>query len=287
MLPSGRKKHINPVRPERQASFLKYFPFKPDIIAHSTAEKEQDNKGGYMIKKKESLSKIIGVFIFFLILMGMLSGVAVAQTVILNQAPDQVRSYACDNDGYDQTLADNFLLTSTSTITQIRIWGTYRPTGTAPAIDNFTVIFHSDSAGLPGAAISTQNNVPVGRQATGNTISTGGSEYVYTLTLTTPVTLTPGTYWVEIFNDTPADTDDNFSWETGALDPVNGISGDAFDTLAVPGINWNSDTVELAIEITAGHPIAVPTINVWGMFIFTLLTGLGTVFVLIRQKVKA
>lgn len=232
--------------------------------------------------KKGSITSILRVLFLSLILIAMSSSFAFADTVILNQAPSHFSAYPSDVD-VPQSVAENFVVSSTVKITQIRIWGNYEPTKTAPATDNFTVIFHTDAAGLPGAAISTQNNVPVSRQLTGGVIITD-PEYVYTLTLITPVTLSPGTYWVEIYNNTTTDTDDNFLWEDGNVDPTHGIAGHAVDNVNVPGTNWVSQQHDTAIEITSESISAVPTMNKWGMIIFMVLVGLGAAYYMRRHS---
>lgn len=236
-----------------------------------------------MVKKEGSFLQILIALFILLILITISSGFAFAQTVILNQPPNQEDAWVSDPD-YPHSLAENFILSSTATVTQIKIWGIYCCTTNTPGTDNFTVIFHSDSGGLPGGVISTQNNVPVTRQATGGSISTW-TEYVYTLTLATPVNLIPGTYWVEIYNDVTGSTG-QFYWEYGTVDPANGIPGCA-ESSSVPGSSWaSSNDDNLAIEITASTsiPTNVPTMNEWGMIVFTILAGFGAVVYLRRQS---
>jgi hypothetical protein len=235
-----------------------------------------------MVKNERHLSQILPVLFISLIFITISTGFAFADTIILNQAPSHFSAYPSDVD-VPQSVAENFIVSSTVNIIKIRIWGTYEPTETAPATDNFTVIFHADAAGLPGAAISTQNNVPVSRQVTGGTVITA-PEYVYTLTLVTPVTLSPGTYWVEIYNDTTADTNDNFLWEDGNVDPTHGIAGFARDNTNVPGTNWSAlQPTNPAIEITSSST-SIPTMTEWGMIIFMVLAGIGAIYYMRRQR---
>jgi hypothetical protein len=237
-----------------------------------------------MFRKNKSISSILWVLFFSLIFITMFSNFVCAQTVLLNQSPDQVSAYFDDPD-YQQSVADNFILSSTATVSQIRIWGVYFPTNT-PGTDNFTVIFHADSGALPGTVISTQNNVPVQRQLTGVAVGVNSyDEYVYTLILATPVTLSLGTYWVEIYNDVTG-SNDVFAWETGTVDPTNGIAGFAL-AITVPGSNWRSFPAEdLSIEIISEHPTAIPTMNEWGMAVFVLLAGCGSVYLLKYRQAK-
>ena len=225
--------------------------------------------------------------IFFPLFLIMLLGLTACETRILNQPPNQSNSYPSDP-GFPQSMAEDFVLNSTVTITRLTVWGIYLGAGTpTPSTDNFTVIFHADSSGLPGAPISVQNNVPIFSLATGQTVGTS-AEYIFFLTLATPVTLTPGKYWVEIYNDTTADTENIFAWETGTLDPIFGISNCAFSSI-VPGNNWSAPAagpIDLAIEIWAKQAIvqAVPTMNKWGILIFIVLAGSGIAYFIRRQK---
>jgi hypothetical protein len=237
-----------------------------------------------MVKKERHLSHIMQ-FLFFPLILVALLGLTACETAILNQPPNQSNSYPSDP-GIPQSLAENFVLNSTVNVTRITIWGVYIGTGTpTPSTDNFTVIFHADSSGLPGIPISTQNNVPVISQATGGTVG-GSPEYIFYLTLMTPVTLTPGTYWVEIYNDTTADTNNIFAWETGTVDPTNGISNCAFSS-TVPGSGWFAPAaapIDLAIQIMATGSTSIPTMTEWGIIVFMLLAGLGSIYYLRRQK---
>jgi hypothetical protein len=231
---------------------------------------------------KRSSQRFLKVLFVLLILVTIFSGFAFAQTVILNQTPNQVDAWGSDA-GFPDAVADNFVVSSPARITQIRLWGIYWPSNTFPATDNFTVIFHSDSAGLPGAAVATESNVAVVRQATGGTVLSTFTEYEYTLTLATPVNLTPGTYWVEIYNDTGPT--DNFYWELGTADPVNGVVSSA-SSLTAPGSTWYAavPVMDLAIEITSEPIRPVPTINEWGMIIFMMLAGAGSLYFIRRQR---
>lgn len=225
--------------------------------------------------------------IFFPLILIALLGLTACETRILNQPPNQSNSYPSDP-GFPQSMAEDFVLNSTVNITRLTIWGVYLGTGIpTPLTDNFSVIIHADSAGLPGTPMSTQNNVPFFSQPTGETVG-GLPEYVFYLTLPTPVTLTTGRYWVEIYNDTTADAVNIFAWETGTLDTTNGISNCALSSI-VPGNNWSAPAagpIDLAIEIWATQALvqAVPIMNGWGIMIFVVLAGSGVAYFIRRQR---
>ena len=89
-------------------------------------------------------------------------------------------------DAFDSFAADDFVVPGGQTwnITEVDVAGEYSVAG-GPAA-SFNVFFYADSATLPGTLVATR---------LANTF-TGGANAL--ITLTTPVTLTPGTYWVAV-----------------------------------------------------------------------------------------
>jgi PKD repeat protein len=176
------------------------------------------------------------------------------QAILLDQPPNQVNGFfadtGCDLCGGSQSIAENFSLSEAKAIGQIVFWTGYYPGDTPIDPDHITVIFHADAAGLPGAALYTEADLAYERVQTGVFLF-GVHEWMHTLTLDSPVILPPGNYWVEIYNDTGFGSDD-FFWETGNLDPVNGLVGSAWST-STPGAAWNYDgTNNLAIQLIEG-----------------------------------
>ncbi|MCK5051831.1 MAG: hypothetical protein KAS53_08920, partial [Candidatus Cloacimonetes bacterium] len=169
--------------------------------------------------------------------------------ILLDQQPNQVNGLFCDA-SYTQVIAENFILGADMTIEGLVIWGGNYPNNIPMADDYLTVAFHTDAAGAIGTMISTEVDVPYTKSQTGVQLF-GVDEWIYTLTLATPVDLTAGTYWVEFYNTTggPYPTVDTFFWETGDVDPVNGIVGSAWATVA-PGSGWNYDSgTDLSIQV--------------------------------------
>lgn len=219
-----------------------------------------------------------------------------AQMILLSQprntAPALFDDADCDPCGGPDILAENFIMTRAATIIQIRVWGGYWSGDIAPANDNFTVIFHYDSGGLPGPyAAPAEFNVPVSRVDTGinmNWFGTETDEYEFTLTLVNPVRLTSGTYWVELYNDTIGHTANNdFYWRRAGIDPVYGIAGIA-NSLSAPGTNWVPYFIfnELAIDIIAASPVPAPTMTEWGMTIFMVFAVAGSVYCLRKKRAE-
>ena len=147
----------------------------------------------------------------------------------------------------------------------VKFWGAYFPGdagGGDPLPDNFTVKFrlNDDSTGidLPGPVISKVQFGPATTRVTTGTTLFGVREFEYTIELDSNPDLLPGNYWVQIYNDTTPDpTDDTWFWETGLLDPVNGLPGSAFsgDPPNLPGETWTIDAVQsLSVDITCKPP---------------------------------
>ena len=246
---------------------------------------------------KNKGSRILPALLWGAVSTILLSEPASAQTALLSQPPSHLDSHLSDARLQDfptlpnptgACVADNFVLSSQKTIARIRIWGIYFG-GTAPATDNFTVVIHTDAAGLPGTALSTQHNVPATRRVTGEKVG-AWAEHVYTL-MPSPALLAAGTYWVEVCNDTTGNPS-SFYWEFGATDPLHGIPGAAFTLTAIPGSNWqvvdiDSNRQDLAIEMTA-QPVtaAVPALTGWGVALLSVLFGAGGLYSL-RRRVGA
>ncbi|MFZ2096338.1 MAG: carboxypeptidase regulatory-like domain-containing protein, partial [Anaerolineales bacterium] len=150
-----------------------------------------------------------------------------------------------------QVIADNFAFSENVTVDQILFWTGYYPSDTPIDPDHITVIFHSDASGYPGTVLYSESDVSYTREQTG-VVLFGVHEYLHTLTLASPVTFGPGNYWVEIYNDTGADTD-MFFWETGDPDTIgNGLVGSAWAQEG-PGVSWiYDDATELALQLVGG-----------------------------------
>jgi len=178
-----------------------------------------------------------------------------SRDILVEQLPNQINGLFCDA-SYPQVIAENFILSEDTTVEGVVIWGGNYPNNIPMADDYLTVAFHTDDAGDIGTMISTEEDVPYVKELTG-TVLFGVDEWLYTMTLANPVDLVAGTYWIEFYNTTggPYPTVDTFFWETGNVDPVNGIVGSAWATTA-PGSGWTYDTAtHLSIQILSGQPL--------------------------------
>jgi len=160
-----------------------------------------------------------------------------------------------------QVLAEQLVLLTPKMVDELRFWGGYFPgdaDGGEPLPDVFTVKIrlNDDSTGvdLPGPVV---RKLDIGqattRTATGVTFF-GVREFEYTISLPANQDLQPGLYWIEIYNDTTNDpTNDDWFWEAGSLDAVNGLTGSAFsrDLPNDPKEQWTVDPLtDLALSIT-------------------------------------
>ncbi len=185
-----------------------------------------------------------------------------------DQQPDQAVGFFsdvdCDACAGSQVLAEQLILVTPEIIDQLRFWGGYFPGdagGGDPLPDNFTVKFrlNDDSTGidLPGSVVrKIQIGPATTRTATGMIIS-GVREFEYTIDLQPNQDLQAGFYWVEIYNDTSNNPAfDDWIWESGTLDAVNGLPDFAFsfDPPNIPPKGWASNPGDLSLNITCEPP---------------------------------
>ncbi|MFN7973831.1 MAG: Ig domain-containing protein [Acidobacteriota bacterium] len=180
--------------------------------------------------------------------------------VELYQPPNGVNAYTsdaeCDNCGFQgQSIAENFVVSTGGagyTASAVTVWGIFAFGNLPTSADSFTVIFHQDAGGVPGANVCSFGPLAGTRTATGNTV-VGFDEYQHVINLPGGCTLPDGTYWVEVFNDTSVDplNADDWYWETGTQDPVHGLQFFAYD-FQTPGASWNNSNPTddaLAVQI--------------------------------------
>ena len=174
----------------------------------------------------------------------------------LDQAPNQVNGLFSDL-GCDictsgvQVLAENFVVSTAGMgydLDQVILWGGYYPND-VPVVAPFDFYIYPDVGGLPAAAPACHF---VGIMPTSDTLTGlvlfGVSEHLMQFDFT-PCNLADGTYWLKLFTNTGLGTDD-FFWETGVLDPVNGVAGSLWGTEEYPAA-WNIDSgTDLSVQIT-------------------------------------
>jgi hypothetical protein len=133
-----------------------------------------------------------------------------------------------------------------TTVVGVNCWGGFFPDNVPTAEDAFTIIFRNDSGGMPGAEIAKLGPLTSVRTATG-VVLFGVDEYLHELVI--ELELGAGTYWIELFNDTSGSTESWF-WETGDLDPTEGIAGQAHTFDLYPLESWTLDSsTDMAFEL--------------------------------------
>lgn len=165
--------------------------------------------------------------------------------LLLNQVPNQTNGIFNDIDcdfcdggaGGTQILADNFTLTTDNSISEWVIHSGYFPDNIPLTTDLWTLTIHADNAGVPGAIVFSESNIPSNRTDTGVDLF-DVDQYRHVLTLTNPVDLVAGIYWVEIHNNSSENTDSVF-WEVADSD-TNSLPGSAF-AFVYPVVTWSSD----------------------------------------------
>ncbi len=217
--------------------------------------------------------------------------------LLIDQGSDQDSAFTADDEcdfncvSPQQSITNNIVLGFDSTISELAIWGGYFPTNIISS-DNFTVIFHTNEAStnLPGIVISTQNSVASTRVSTGNTINVVGnmiSEQRWVLILNQPVSLSAGTYWIEIFNSTPGS--DDFVWGSSDADSML-ASPIAFDANAAPGQNWTAFVPNRALQVCGSgpfEPIAVPMMSKPSTLLLLFMVAFGVIMLKPKRATAA
>ena len=153
------------------------------------------------------------------------------------------------------THAEPFVLDQvlTDPIDRVDFTGAYLFGNNVPPLgsDRFSVLLHEDDDGLPGPVVCTNTGlVPIARIDTGRNLGSFDL-FEFRVILETPCLPAPGIYWLEIFEETFIE--DEFAWECGDLDPVNGVPGSAA-AAEVPGINWFGEDLDHSLTIlTSGE----------------------------------
>ena len=141
----------------------------------------------------------------------MLTMPAVHAATIYSQTPATNLEITSDVDGFFR--ADDLSLGGADTVRSVHWRGDYGINDSPQAVDVFTINFYSDSSGPDSLLQSFAVGNAVMRTDTGAASSAGNDLYEYTADLGTGIALTGSTtYWISIFNDTTADTNDDWRW---------------------------------------------------------------------------
>lgn len=119
-------------------------------------------------------------------------------------------------------LADDFNLSGSATIRSVSWKGMYFPSGSPQATDDFTINFYTDAGGTVGGLLNSFHvGNAVNRTNTGQQFSPGVFFYSYSADLGTGIGLGASTYWMSVFDNTSADTNDDWYWAVNTGIPGN------------------------------------------------------------------
>ena len=179
---------------------------------------------------------------------------------LLSQLQDYANGFKSDATGNPQVVAEQVVIATDVLLSSVTVWGGFGNNSTS---NNFTLVVHTDSGGLPGGVVYAESGISTSLVATGVTFPPpliALDEYEATLTPAVPVTLPAGVVWFEIFNDSPGS--DPWYWLTGTLDPQNGIAA-AGIAFTAPGGTWHNLGLDQAM-VVCGEPIVTGTALCFG-----------------------
>jgi hypothetical protein len=145
--------------------------------------------------------------------------------------------------------ADNFTLSASFTITQIKYWSLQNTLADYAGTTDWG--FYTDNSGVPGTALFSGNTVATG-VATGNTTQ-GLNEFAYTFPVN--VVLGPGNFWLVLHNGPSNNIPNTIYYWAWSSDTGNSQSMDVVQVVNAPviGLNppiWSGNFTELAFELT-------------------------------------
>ncbi len=145
--------------------------------------------------------------------------------------------------------ADDFTLGHSATIRTVKLFGAYYPNGYSGA-NSFTVAFYEPQYNVPGELRYSESSVPFTLTPTDNLLFGRFQEWEIVLTLSNPLPLGPGRYFVSVYNDTSGVTD-NFAWETSDY-PAAPAAAYAYGGPPWYWYDWDVLSYNLALEIVGG-----------------------------------
>ena len=174
----------------------------------------------------------------------------------------------------NQRLAEAFVLSSTSIVSDVQWWG--RSEGSffhdLSNMSSFTLAIYSDAGAIPGSQVFS-SNVPVATvtPTVVGTDSSGNNLYSFDFSFAGGLSLERGTYWLSVGTENVDPDGDGFYWQASQ----QRISGN-FAADSGVSENWGtSGFADLALQVN-GSPVPEPA---------TLAgVGLGALALLRRRK---
>lgn len=189
-----------------------------------------------------------------------------AQAYLVQQLPGSIpMSYSSNANTYYglSRVADDFTLSSASTITGITWWGFNESGGWSgtSSYQGFTFTFYADNSGIPGASLLTIDPVTLTSANVDNYYSPSyapESVWVYTAALSVP--LNAGTYWLSIYD---TNTSSKWGWMMSD-DAPDGVTPWALQKIGAGewtptyDLSGNSMYSNAAFKLT-GSQVPIPT----------------------------
>lgn len=169
---------------------------------------------------------------------------------------------------YDTRLADNFTLTTGTSITQVQWWGGSEFFNSDDILLNtsaFVISFYNTA--VPTEPPVYTETIPIGSITavlTGNVNLAGGLEYLFTATLAAPVAIPGGTPYSLHIGAILIDPDgDAFAWHTGDFDTsfsADGIGANVNDGIWEPQTGLDGEDFAFQLfDATSGGRCCLPT----------------------------
>jgi hypothetical protein len=196
---------------------------------------------------------ILAAGVTFPLALGIASS-APAATVYSNGTPDLQNATLSDAVALWQT-ADDFVLTTETTLRSVRWWGTFTDwdiNPTATNLNNFTLQIYTGNSSSPNLSpLYSFNLGKIRKIATGSLILSSYDLFEFQAGIS-PVALTAGTYWLSIINNSP---DPNAVWWWATSRQTGRVVGR--ETASSP---WSASKGEQAFEVATDAVPAPPTV---------------------------
>jgi hypothetical protein len=178
-------------------------------------------------------------------------GTAATAAVIYSNGPTATNGFVSDTD-FPLFVADDFTLAAGANVITDIHWTGLDAFSNTPQLDNFTIQLFANVAGSPAVApfLSLAIGNP-GRTDTGLNVA-GSDLFAYSVNVA-PILLAAGTpFWISIFNNTSADTDDNWFW--GMQD----AAGNSFMRNS-PAVAWSTQGNRQDFQLTGPTDVSEPS----------------------------
>jgi hypothetical protein len=196
--------------------------------------------------------RLLLISVAVLLSVALITSTAQAATIFA-QTPARNDGIRSDLDSVFFRAADDFSIGANDTARSVSWVGAYAFFDTPVAVDNFSINFFSDAAGQPGVLLQTfAVGNAVNRAPTGGNIS-GFTEFSYSADLGAGFSITAGTtYWLGVFNNTAADSNDDWFW--GTAQPGAGTAAVSNNS----GASWSLILASTYFVVDNANIAAVP-----------------------------